>query len=577
MLGVKIYDVVPLIPHDYSLFIPASPRACEARAYAMEPKQEALETNQTTLETNGSPQNVSPTDGSAKKPRKRNKPSLSCEACTLKKTKCDRGRPTCLACLKRRSPCQYSQLADAIEESHRALGIDTPRKKPKPAQAPPLSALPSRQDARSAERRLSRSSTGSSPMLLSNMPFSHPTASNIFKAEHPFSNYWTLSGGLAEVVQVLPSKDQAAILIDKYFEVVDPIYPMIDQAAFRLEYDHVWSLPPADRNHVDGSMIALIFVMLAMGTQFVTLPSATQKEQTAEFYLSASNQALRMVSYLSRPSLRSIQTMVLITYFLMNDNHGSDAYAFAGILIRQAYALGLNRDPSIVIPNASPYEMQQRRKLWQAVCLQDTFFTIILKLPPTATHNDVRVEDLDERQEDPNLNAGANDISYIRSFWNLTNLCQGALCSPRSLSLPISESPAARSRLVASFHRLYTSFPLPFRTFSDAAICELARHSKRLARQTLFLTSNYYHCLMLVHADESEDLSLDLKGTLDAAHEAINSFFLLHSLFVDEARVWFHFQHRAFSEAVSSLCATCISLITLLIVIIAGHCRAYQE
>lgn len=56
---------------------------------------------------------------------------------------------------------------------------------------------------------------------------------------------------------------------------------------------------------------------------------------------------------------------------------------------------------------------------------------------------------------------------------------------------------------------------------------------------------------MLVYADENEEMTLDLKGTLDAAHEAVCSFFLLHSLFEDEARVWFHFQHRAFSEAVS--------------------------
>ena len=341
------------------------------------------------------------------------------------------------------------------------------------------------------------------------------------------------------------------MLITKYFEVVDPVYPMVDQATFRKDYELVWSMPPLERKDSDGSLIALMFVMLAMGTQFVPLPSPDQKEQTAEFYVSASHQALRMSSYLSRPSIRSVQTMVLITYFLMNDNHSSDAYSFAGILIRQAYALGLNRDPSIVVPNAHPVEMQQRRKLWQAVFLQDTFFTIILKLPPTATHTDVRHEDLDERDQDPNANAGANDISYIRSFWTLCNLCQSNLCTPRSLSLPISSTPAARSRLVAAFERVYSSFPLPFQTFSDTAICELARHNRRRARQSLFLASNYYHCLMLVYADENEEMTLDLKGTLDAAHEAISSFFLLHTLFEEEARVWFHFQHRAFSEAVS--------------------------
>jgi hypothetical protein len=43
--------------------------------------------------------------------------------------------------------------------------------------------------------------------------------------------------------------------------------------------------------------------------------------------------------------------MVLIVYFLINDNHASDGWAFAGILIRQAYAMGLHRDPNIGMPH----------------------------------------------------------------------------------------------------------------------------------------------------------------------------------------------------------------------------------
>ncbi len=99
--------------------------------------------------------------------------------------------------------------------------------------------------------------------------------------------------------------------------------------------------------------------------------------------------------------------MVLITYFLMNDNHAADAWAFAGILIRQAYALGLNRDPSIIVPHAHPFEKQLRRKVWQAVLFQDTFLTVILKLPPTATHTDVRVEDLALEVEESLTESGA--------------------------------------------------------------------------------------------------------------------------------------------------------------------------
>jgi hypothetical protein len=186
--------------------------------------------------------------------------------------------------------------------------------------------------------------------LLSNVPYSLPTASNVFGigSEHPFANYWTCEGGLPEVISVLPEKIQADILLGRYFECVDPVYPMIHRQTFYADYEHFWQMGQPEKSEVDGAFVALIFVMLALGTQFVTTSTTPrERKQTAEFYASASNQALRVSSYLSKASLRSIQAMVLITYFLINDNHASDGWAFAGILIRQAYAMGLHRDPNV--------------------------------------------------------------------------------------------------------------------------------------------------------------------------------------------------------------------------------------
>ena len=345
---------------------------------------------------------------------------------------------------------------------------------------------------------------------------------------------------------------------------------MVHRQTFLRDYNCFWGLHGSECSKVDAALIALIFVMLAMGTQFVTLTSPEKKEESAEFYgmnfpqpiqgcvdlrapVSASHQALSISSYLSRPKIRSIQAMVLITYFLMNDNHASDAWAFAGILIRQAYALGLNRDPSIILPNASFFERQQRRKLWQAVLLQDTFFTVLLKLPPTATHTDVKYEDLMADFSDNNgmevVPHEAADVYFIRSMWKLANLVQRSICPQRSLDIPICSSPRHRNQLIESFKQIFDTFPYPFPNFTESDIIELSSQNKRSARQSLFLASNYYHCLMLVCADEHQDLSVDIEGTLDAGHTAINSFFLLHDLFEDEARVWYHFQNRAFSEA----------------------------
>lgn len=54
---------------------------------------------------------------------------------------------------------------------------------------------------------------------------------------------------------------------------------------------------------------------------------------------------------------------------------------------------------------------------------------------------------------------------------------------------------------------------------------------------------------MLVHASESADVPVNVRGTLEAAHDAITAFFVLFSLFETEARVWWVFNHRAFLEA----------------------------
>ena len=124
---------------------------------------------------------------SGKPTRKRNKPSLSCETCTVKKTKCDRARPNCFACIKRRSHCQYSQLADLIERSHQSPGQGHRRiSGSNGCNATNIATSERPHGSGPTDRALSRSSTTSSPSLLSNIPFSHPTTSNLFKAEHPF-------------------------------------------------------------------------------------------------------------------------------------------------------------------------------------------------------------------------------------------------------------------------------------------------------------------------------------------------------------------------------------------------------
>lgn len=54
---------------------------------------------------------------------------------------------------------------------------------------------------------------------------------------------------------------------------------------------------------------------------------------------------------------------------------------------------------------------------------------------------------------------------------------------------------------------------------------------------------------MLLHSSASADVPINVRASLEAAHDAINSFFLLYALLESEAKVWWVFNHRAFLEA----------------------------
>ncbi|KAM0724291.1 hypothetical protein Q7P37_000173 [Cladosporium fusiforme] len=542
----------------------------------------------------------------AKAKQKRNKPTLSCLECVERKTKCDRARP-CYACVKRQSECEYTAVANLIASASSTKGTSSskaryitkpPSKARKLSNASTLASPTTTTDNgwSSIDNRAHmtpRGSTASSPYLLSNVPYSSATPSNVFGmgTQHPFLNYWTMQGGLPEVISVMPSKEQADILIAKYFEAVDPVYPFIHRRSFYADYERFWALSIEEKHKTDAAMMALHYAMFALGTQFLQYPGYDERSQTAEFYCSAANQALRIYSYLNRTSMRAIQAMLLMAYFLMNDNHASDAYAWAGIHLRQSYAMRLHRDPEIVVPDASVIEKQQRRKLWQAVFFHDTFLTVLLKLPPTATHSDVPVESLTDEnelsQDGIDFDSGAHsrvenlmsisviapqdslppppplshhmvdpgeaktDVAYIRSMWHLGNLVQETLSSPCSLSLPLANSPRHKDSLIAAFKRLYKSFPAHLTLLDYRTLQQQVETTPRAVRQNLFLTSNYHHCLMLLHASENAagGVERNVSAALEAAHVAIWAFFKLWGFFETEAAVWWVFQHRAFEES----------------------------
>lgn len=136
--------------------------------------------------------------------------------------------------------------------------------------------------------------------------------------EHPFHNYWTKEGGLAEVMNVLLEREQALSLVANFFESVDPLYPMLSQYHLIAEMEHLWGLSPEEKCSYDAAKLALHFVVFAAGAYFAPDMDADQRGRMADLYLSASHQSLCLCSYVRKFSLGTTQVILLIGYLLIS-------------------------------------------------------------------------------------------------------------------------------------------------------------------------------------------------------------------------------------------------------------------
>jgi hypothetical protein len=92
---------------------------------------------------------------------------------------------------------------------------------------------------------------------------------------------------------------------------------------------------------------------------------------------------------------------------------------------------------------------------------------------------------------------------------------------------------------LSRFRTAYRAFPDVFRVWDKKSIGEVVECGKqRLVRQILFLSSLFWHCVMLVFAEAAaldgsagrasgaRIKDADVRGIREAAHEAIRAFFV---------------------------------------------------
>ena len=370
-------------------------------------------------------------------------------------------------------------------------------------------------------------------------------------------NYWSDTGGLVEVVASLPSKTEADALIKRFFDAVEPLYPIVPRDAFTADFESFWLLSDEAKHKYDPAQIALQFAIYANAVHDTSLQDGLEAQvNTATFYLSCCHQSLCISNYFNRCSLLTIQTLILVCHFLIASNRLADAWSISGIVQRQIYGLKLNRSPENMemdVDGATNDEMfQVRLRLWQAVMSQDTLLCLRLNKPSSTTHFDVKPDHIRSLSSAPPCSA-SSDAAYVRSMWQCSTLIQETICNPRSIKQPLAVDATHKSHIVARFRQVYAQFEEPFCQITSACF---DNQPPRVLFQMATLTSNYFHALVLLLIENNDKTGLhsDVRAAIQAAHEGMAAFFALVRLSPGHMRVWTAVHHRTYAMAVSCPC-----------------------
>jgi hypothetical protein len=93
-------------------------------------------------------------------------------------------------------------------------------------------------------------------------------------------------------------------------------------------------------------------------------------------------QALRLASFMHRPSLLGIQALIMIGPYLTNSGRFLDAWTLFGTTIRLAHSIGLHRHPKHLDPTPpTQHECSVRQTLWWWMMHMDEEYSMTLGRP----------------------------------------------------------------------------------------------------------------------------------------------------------------------------------------------------
>lgn len=213
---------------------------------------------------------------------------------------------------------------------------------------------------------------------------------------YPFVYLWSTNSTVRDIsslCKALPEDNTCREFWLTYRDIPCAIYPVVpDLKAFeetlefmlqnRQNHERDKSGAELDLERPYGvtlPWLALFFAVLASGCQS-TGRAPRERELTSQVFICCSYQALRMSNFMIKPTLETVQAMLIVGNALSYNMNPGVAYILLGMTLRSALSMGLHaRSQSF-----SEHDSYLRLRVWWALAWQDSHFSVCYDRPSSS-------------------------------------------------------------------------------------------------------------------------------------------------------------------------------------------------
>ncbi|CAM1505393.1 Fc.00g110300.m01.CDS01 [Cosmosporella sp. VM-42] len=209
--------------------------------------------------------------------------------------------------------------------------------------------------------------------------------------------------------QLLPNKQTADVLVQSYFTNTHGLVDIFDRKSFRRKLESCY-MDPLEMKPSDLCMIYLVLAIgLVMATPGQNSPEhvliarlRSQPVDRAEVLFRSAKCLGDPLSGFEDGDLWSVQALSLMSVYMLAVTKRSAAYAYCGMAVRSAYALGLHRigDMAMKVENTkvtlfTNEQVAERRNIWRSLFVLDRFLAVSLGRPTAISGEDCAEDSLE--------------------------------------------------------------------------------------------------------------------------------------------------------------------------------------